>query len=103
MVAATIVEDSGFEALQAGNASHAISILEARPDIRILFTDIKLPGSMNGMKLASAVRGRWPPIEIILTSAYYFIPDWDLPPRTVFLQKPYDFDEVVSKLQRMAV
>jgi CheY-like chemotaxis protein len=58
----------GYEVLQAGNADDAIKILEARDDIRTIFTDIGLPGSTDGLKLAAAVRGRWPPINIIITT-----------------------------------
>jgi DNA-binding NtrC family response regulator len=102
MVAAALIEEAGFEPLEARNANHALSILEARPDIRIVFTDINLPGSIDGLKFAEAIGGRWPSIKIILTSGYYYIPDRDLPPRSVFIRKPYNFDEVVSNLQRIA-
>jgi hypothetical protein len=60
------------------------------------------PGSMDGMKLAAAVRGRWPPIEIIVTSGHCNIRDNELPARGVFFCKPYDQREVVATLQRMA-
>ena len=62
MAATCLVEDAGFEAIEASNADEAILILEARTDIHIVFTDIDMPGSMDGLKLAEAVRGRWPPI-----------------------------------------
>jgi CheY-like chemotaxis protein len=58
MAAVYMIEDAGFEALEAGNADEAVRILEARTDIRIVFTDIDMPGSMDGIKLAAAVRGR---------------------------------------------
>ena len=63
-----IVEDAGFAAVEAVNADEAISILEARSDISLLFTDIQMPGSMDGLKLAHAVHDRWPAIKIILVS-----------------------------------
>jgi CheY-like chemotaxis protein len=86
MLAMTIVEDAGFEALGAETADRAVRILEMRSDIRIVFTDVDMPGSMDGMKLAAAIRGRWPPIEIIITSGLYRIRDSELPPRSVFIQ-----------------
>jgi CheY-like chemotaxis protein len=61
MAATALVEDAGFEAVEASNADEAIFILETRTDIRVVFTDIDMPGSMDGLKLAEAVRGRWPP------------------------------------------
>jgi CheY-like chemotaxis protein len=56
--------------METANADEAIRILESRNDIRIVFTNIEMPGSMDGVKLAARVRDRWPPIEIILTSGY---------------------------------
>ena len=65
---AETIEHAGFEVVQAANAHEAIAILEARPEIQIVFTDIQMPGSMDGLKLARFVRDRWPPIKIIATS-----------------------------------
>jgi DNA-binding NtrC family response regulator len=62
--AVSMVEAAGFEAIEAGNADEAVRILESRKDIRIVFTDINMPGSMDGMKLAACIRDRWPPVEI---------------------------------------
>jgi CheY-like chemotaxis protein len=68
MRAVDIVEDAGFSPVQAVNADQALSILESRSDISLLFTDIQMPGSMDGLKLAHAVHDRWPGIKIILVS-----------------------------------
>jgi CheY-like chemotaxis protein len=62
--AVLMIEDAGFDVLEAASADQAIEILEARPDVTVIF----IPGSMDGLKLAYAVRGRWPPIKIIATS-----------------------------------
>ena len=102
MMAVDVVEAAGFEAIEAGNADHAIRILELRKDIRIVFTDIDMPGSMDGIKLAAAVRNRWPPIEIILTSGFYDVKKGELPARSIFLRKPYNPNEVIATLHRMA-
>jgi CheY-like chemotaxis protein len=67
LLAVTVVEDAGFEAIEADNADEAIDILESQNEIRIVFTDIEMPGSMDGMKLAAVVRDRWPPVQIIVT------------------------------------
>ena len=66
--AAEMIKAAGFEVIEAANADQAIKVLEARYDITVVFTDIQMPGSMDGLKLAQAVRGRWPPIKIIATS-----------------------------------
>lgn len=102
MMAADIVEDAGCMAIEASNADEAIVLLESRSDIRIVFTDIDMPGSMDGLKLAAAIRDRWPPIEIIVASGHVRIDDLELPPRSVFFSKPYDADKVTAQLNRMA-
>jgi CheY-like chemotaxis protein len=67
-LAVDIVEDAGYRPLEASNADEAVALLESRTDIAVLFTDINMPGSMDGLKLAHAVRGRWPPVKIIMVS-----------------------------------
>ncbi|QJP14646.1 response regulator [Starkeya sp. ORNL1] len=89
LYAVTIIEEAGYQVLEASNAEEAIQILQARKDIRVVFTDIDMPGSMDGMKLAQAVRSRWPPVELILTSGRYVIGSDSLPERGRFLAKPY--------------
>src|ERR1051325_803086 len=66
--AVDIVEDAGFTAIEATNADEALSILESRSDIALLFSDIQMPGSIDGLKLAHAVHDRWPSIKILLVS-----------------------------------
>lgn len=102
MVAVDLVEGAGFEAVQAANADQAVRILEARADIRIVFTDIDMPGSIDGMNLEIAIRGRWPPIEVILTSGLYNIGEDELPARSVFFRKPCNHNEIIATIQRMA-
>jgi two-component system, response regulator PdtaR len=62
------IRDAGFEVVEAANADNAIAILQSRSDIQVVFTDIHLPGSMDGAKLAHAIKHRWPPVRIIATS-----------------------------------
>lgn len=102
MMAVDLVEDAGFEALEAANADEAIKILECRSDIRVMFTDIDMPGSMDGLLLAAAVRDRWPPIEIILTSGHVHVTEMEVPRGGVFFSKPYDHTQVRRTLQSMA-
>lgn len=102
MMAADLVEQAGFDALEAADADEAVLILENRTDIRIVFTDIDMPGSMNGMLLAAAIRDRWPPIDIIITSGHVKAGEIVLPERSVFFAKPYDSMKVTQTLQTMA-
>jgi CheY-like chemotaxis protein len=101
MNAIDMIEEAGFEAVEAGNADEAIVMLESRTDIRVIFTDIQMPGSMDGLKLAAAVRGRWPPIKIIATSGHYVMREGDLPAGGVFLPKPYTLERVATMLHKL--
>jgi CheY-like chemotaxis protein len=99
--AVLMIEDAGFDVLEAASADQAIEILEARPDVHVIFTDIQIPGSMDGLKLAHAVRGRWPPIKIIATSGRVNLRTDDLPEGGRFLPKPYGPEEIVGTLREL--
>ena len=101
MTAVDMIEEAGFEILEAANADEAILLLEARSDIIVLFTDIEMPGSMDGLRLAQAVRGRWPPIKIIATSGRCVVRDGDLPSGGLFLPKPYNSSQISSALREL--
>jgi CheY-like chemotaxis protein len=98
MDAVEVVSQAGFEAVAATNADDAIMILERRNDIGVIFTDINMPGSMDGLKLARAVRNRWPPIDIIVTSGGNLASERLLPDRGVFIPKPYTPSQISSAL-----
>jgi CheY-like chemotaxis protein len=100
--AVQIAEDEGFEVIEAANADEAIEILESRNDIRVIFTDIHMPGSMDGLKLAHAVRHRWPPIKIIVTSGREYLSEHDLPEGGHFFPKPYAPVQVQAALRKWA-
>jgi DNA-binding NtrC family response regulator len=102
MMAVDLVEDAGFEAIEAANADQAVKLLETRADIRIVFTDIDMPGSMDGLLLAAAIRDRWPPIEVILTSGHVHVSEVMLPERCVFFSKPYDHTRLAATMRGMA-
>ena len=101
MSATAMIEEAGFEVVEAGNADEAITMLESRSDIRLVFTDIQMPGSMDGLKLAAAVKGRWPPIKIIATSGRHLIRDSDLPEGALFLSKPYTSEGISILLHEL--
>ena len=103
LMAVDIVEEAGFEALAAATADEALAILEARADdVRLVFTDIQMPGSMDGLRLAHAVRDRWPPVALIVTSGRCSIGANDLPDRGRFIAKPYDVQALSQVFQEMA-
>lgn len=101
MDAVDMVEEAGFEALEASNADQAIEILASRADIRIVLTDIDMPGSMDGLKLAQYVRGRWPPIEIIIVSGHRTVPTEEMPERGLFFSKPYSRHAMTVAMRRL--
>jgi CheY-like chemotaxis protein len=101
MNAVDMIEAAGFEVVEAANADEAIEILQARRDIGVVFTDIQMPGSMDGLKLVRAVRGRWPPIKIVATSGHVGVVQTDLPEGGRFLPKPYSAGQVMDVLREL--
>lgn len=101
MDAADMIRAAGFEVIEAADADQAIEILEARRDVTVVFTDIQMPGSMDGLKLARAVRGRWPPIKIVATSGHIGVHETDLPEGGRFLAKPYSSREITGVLREL--
>ena len=101
MRAVDMVEEAGFTPLEAVDADQAVAILESRSDIVLLLTDIQMPGSMDGLKLAHAVRKRWPPIKIILVSGQLKLDELDLPTDSRFYSKPLDAEVMIAQMRRM--
>jgi CheY-like chemotaxis protein len=101
MRAVDMVEDAGYTSLEAVDADAAFAILESRSDIALLFTDIQMPGTMDGLKLAHAVHQRWPPIKIILVSGQLRLANIDIPPHSRFFGKPLEANEMIAEMQDM--
>jgi CheY-like chemotaxis protein len=101
MCAVDLVLAAGFEALEAVDADEAIRILEARPDIHLVFTDVSMPGSMNGIKLAHYIRDRWPPVKLIVASGNAIVEESHLPAGARFFSKPYDDGAIVDEMTRL--
>ena len=101
MRAVDMVEDAGYTSVEAVDADEAVAILESRSDIALMFTDIQMPGSMDGLKLAHAVRQRWPPIKIILVSGQLKPANIDIPADSRFYGKPLEAKEMIAELQSM--
>jgi CheY-like chemotaxis protein len=101
MLAVEVVEEAGFTAIEARDADEAVVLLESRSDITLLFTDVNMPGSMDGLKLAHAVRDRWPPIKILVVSGKQRLQSSDLPSNSCFIGKPYQTSALVDELRSM--
>ena len=101
MSALDLVTSAGFEGVGAENADEAIAILEARADIHLVFTDVEMPGNIDGVKLAHYIRNRWPPIHLIVASGSTILDERRLPPGSIFFSKPYDNDTIVKEMTRM--
>jgi two-component system, response regulator PdtaR len=102
LCAVDIVADAGFETLAAANADAAMRILLSRNDIGVVFTDVQMPGSMDGLKLAHIAGEKWPPIKFIVTSGYAMIADQNLPRGWRFIEKPYEPWQIASALRELA-
>jgi two-component sensor histidine kinase/CheY-like chemotaxis protein len=101
MRAVDIVEDAGFCPIEAINADEAISVLESRSDISLLLTDIQMPGTIDGLKLAHAVHERWPSIKIILVSGQVKPSEAERPANSRFFGKPLDVEQMITELKAM--
>lgn len=93
-----MLEAAGFVTVQATNADEAILVLESRNDIRLVLTDIEMPGSMDGLRLAHAVRKKWPPVKLVLVSGKGNLRIDELPEGPLFYSKPYDSADVTDAL-----
>ena len=96
-----MVEDAGYTPVEAVDADGAVEILESRTDIALMMTDIQMPGSMDGLRLAHAVHERWPPIKIILVSGQLQPASVDIPADSRFFGKPLVAKEVIAEMQDM--
>lgn len=102
MDAVDFMEEAGFDTLEACGADEAMRIMNSRDDIDAVFTDIEMPGSMNGIALAHAVREGWPPVGIVVASGRVCPENGDLPANVSFLKKPYRPRDVLSALRKAA-
>jgi CheY-like chemotaxis protein len=101
MAVLEVLTDAGFEALEACGAGEAIRILEARPDIRLVFTDAEMPGTMDGVELVHYIRKRWPPVKLIVVSGKIESAPGQLPSGVKFFPKPYREASIVEAMVGM--
>jgi CheY-like chemotaxis protein len=93
------LEEAGFKVLEAADATEALALIEAHPEIRVLVTDVKMPGWMSGIDLARLVEKKWPDISILVTSAYYTSDDGELPENMTVFPKPFMPRELARKVR----
>ncbi|GEO16583.1 response regulator [Microvirga aerophila] len=102
MTAADELEEAGFHVLEAANADVALAVLEARSDeVQVLFTDVHMPGSMDGMALAEQVHGRWPHVRLLISSGYARPKADEIPDDGRFVPKPYRAATIASQIHEL--
>lgn len=99
MIGADMIEDAGFHVLEAASADEAIQILENATDVKLIFTDVDMPGSMDGIALVKLVHERWPDVRLVLTSGHRSILRQDLPDDGRFVPKPYTQAKVIEQIR----
>lgn len=97
------LEHAGFNVLEAETTDKALSLLRSHPEIQALFTDVEMPGSMDGLELAGKVHDRWPPIKILVTSGAVRVRSRELPEDARFMPKPYDSGDVISTIRDLVM
>lgn len=101
MCSADLLEDAGYSVLEAENAEQAISLLQDNPEIKVLFTDVRMPGDLDGLDLARLVHEKWPNVKFLVVSGHHQIENGDLPDDGRFLQKPYRPQAVMRNIGEM--
>jgi len=99
VLANDILTDAGFRVFDATNADEALTIIEAKPEISALVTDVRMDGSIDGFGLAHLVASRWPHVGIVITSAHVAPGQGDLPPGALFLAKPYQLSVLADAVR----
>jgi CheY-like chemotaxis protein len=102
MLGAEVLEDAGFEVVEAGNAEEALSQLHGHPEVRVLLTDIDMPGRLNGVDLAWEVHGRRPDIQVMLVSGQIHPRREQIPDDGKFLAKPFHTAQLVQGVRELA-
>lgn len=100
MAAVDVLSDTGATLYEAGDADEALTLIEAHPEIDLIFTDISMPGEMDGMALARRVHHLRPAMAIVVTSGKHRLLDSELPDDGIFLAKPYRAEQLVRAVER---
>ena len=104
VIGSDALEDAGYDVLEAASSDEALRLLDANDDVRLLFTDIRMPGKLDGLQLANLVHERWPRIKILITSGDTWPSQDRIPDDGRFIAKPYkvtalcdQVDEIIGK------
>lgn len=100
MIGVDMLEDAGYRVFEAENADEALQILSGDAHVEVLFTDIRMPGKMDGLALAEFVHARWPDIKLLVTSGHCCLSDQEVPDGGHFVAKPYRLDTVVDHIRK---
>lgn len=98
MLSADVLLDAGFDVLEAGDADEAVALLQDANQVEVMFTDVRMPGRMDGLQLAALVHQRWPAIGLLVTSGHCYLSPSELPDDGYFVSKPYHIDDVVTQI-----
>lgn len=99
LISATeMIEQAGWTALEASNAADALKVLADHPEVDLLFTDVNMPGKMDGLELAARVHEQYPHIRLVVTSGKRYLTDHALPGSGIFLAKPYGYEQLIDVL-----
>lgn len=101
MNAVGLLDDAGYDVLEARDADHALAILETRADIGLVFTDVEMPGTMDGIGLANIIRQRWPHVLMVVVSGKAVVDETRLPGGARFFRKPYVDNVIVDAMRSM--
>ena len=94
-----LLEDAGMDVVEAGTADEALQVLEQAPGVRVVLTDVEMPGRLNGIDLACVARERWPHIDLLVMSGRTFPTAEELPNGVEFWRKPYSTDRLISRVR----
>lgn len=96
------IEDAGYAVIEAANADEAISRLTASDGVSVVVTDVDMPGSMDGIRLAHYIRRRWPPIQLLVISGKVGVGAGELPEGARFMSKPYQEPQLINTIAVLA-
>jgi DNA-binding NtrC family response regulator len=97
-----LLQDAGFLVLEAADADEALTVLDERAEVQLLFSDIDMPGSMNGLELAAVAYERWPHIHLLVTSGHHRLDNADVPGTGRFIRKPWTADTLLEQINALA-
>ncbi len=99
LIAADVLEDGGYRVLEAADAGSALALLAEHQDVGVLFTDVNMPGDLDGIDLAREVHRRWPHVKLVITSGRVHPSGADLPDSGRFVAKPYSPQKLLQEIE----